>query len=253
MTLRLLPVLLLLSCSGTVAAPQSLRVVTWNVHNLLEPEGERIARTASVLSRLDADVAVLEEVSASSVAALATSGTTGVTVPGNDPRGIQIAVLTRLDVSRVVSHRDDVFEGYRYARDCLEVHLSSGPFTIAVLGVHFKSKAAPDDPAKRLAEARHTRAIADSIAEDAVVVAGDMNDVPGSPALEAFGGYDDVASALDSPYTTEYRGHPELIDHAMVSPWLAARLDPESVTIDHGQAAHLTSDHAPLAATFRTP
>src|SRR6185369_3964613 len=140
--------------------------------------------------------------------------------------------------------RSDTFGryGYHYARDCLELHFTVCGHHLVLLGVHFKSKAAPDDPAKRLAEAEHTRAIADALAREdgqaAISILGDFNDVPSSPAWRAVARdepdmYVDVAASLDRAFTYELDGRPELLDHVMVDAKLARTLDPTSVVILH--------------------
>jgi endonuclease/exonuclease/phosphatase family metal-dependent hydrolase len=260
--------------------PTPVRIATFNAHDLFDdrPDGEEaVVDTASyashlqavglVLQAVDADIVVLQEVENLRVLqALAASAgyPETVLVPGNDPRGINLGVLSRLTFDAVISHKNDLFPGadgmHRYARDCLELHRAIGGRDLVLLAVHLKSKAVPDDPDKRLAEARHTRAIADAVtAVDpaaAVLVLGDMNDVPGSPPLIALEGrppdaYVDVASATADAWTYDFRGAPQLLDHQMVSPVLRPMLDFRSVTILHGPTVEHASDHAPLAATYR--
>jgi endonuclease/exonuclease/phosphatase family metal-dependent hydrolase len=179
-------------------------------------------------------------------------------------------VLSRLAFDRVVSHKADEFtEGgtaspvYHYSRDCLELHLTVNGRRVILLGVHFKAKAPPDDPQKRLAEGEHTRAIADALTaadpEAAVLVLGDFNDTPDSPAVAAIAGaapsvYVDSAarvSPAEDAWSYEFQGTRQLIDHQLASPKLAALLVPGSVTITHAAAQSAASDHAPVAATYR--
>ena len=91
-----------------------------------------------------------------------------------------------------------------------------------------------------------------------ILILGDYNDTPGSPALLAIGGsepdrYVDVATALSAPFTYDHAGQHELIDHAMANATLLALLDPASVSIVHSPATRAASDHAPLLARFAAP
>jgi endonuclease/exonuclease/phosphatase family metal-dependent hydrolase len=260
-----------------------LRVVTWNVHDLFDAQKDgdeavvspvayesHLTAVATVLDELEADVVVLQEVESSRVLedlaarAPGLAYTNRILVPGNDPRGINIGMLSRRAIDSFASHRLETFGayGYHYARDCLELHLGAATRHVVLLGVHFKSKAPPDDPQKRLAEAEHTRAIADRLTlEDplaGILVLGDFNDTPGSAPWRAVAGDDpdrylDVAETLDAPFTYEHEGRRELLDHAMANGPLAALLDPGSVVILDTPAVRAASDHAPLAVSFELP
>jgi endonuclease/exonuclease/phosphatase family metal-dependent hydrolase len=274
----------LCSCSsGPEQTPTSVRIATFNAHDLFDDQKDgdemvvdratytsHVRAVAQVLFLLNSDIVVLQEIETLRIlerlAAVEAAGLGyghAVLVPGNDPRGINIGVLSRLPFDAVVSHKNDVFPGaegtHRYARDCLELHRTVGDRDLVLLAVHLKSKAVPDDPDKRLAEARHTRTIADSIvAADpsaAVLILGDMNDVPGSAPLLAIEGtesgpYTDAAYVLPNAWTYDYGGARQLIDHQMMNPQARPMLDPGSVAIPHGTTVERASDHAPLAATY---
>jgi endonuclease/exonuclease/phosphatase family metal-dependent hydrolase len=274
----------LAACSpGTDTSPTRVRIATFNTHDLFDDEQdgsetvvdratylEHLRAVGHVLGALDADIAVLQEVENIRVLETLAAGEAAslgyvqaVLVPGNDPRGINIGVLSRLMFDSVVSHKTDQFPGaggmYRYARDCLELHRAVRARDLVLLTVHLKSKAVPDDPDKRLAEAHHTRVIADSISaadrSAAILIIGDMNDVPGSPPLLAVQGqapesYSDAASVLPGAWTYGFGKTPELIDHQLMSPVLSPMLDPASVATPHDDAVARASDHAPLAATY---
>jgi endonuclease/exonuclease/phosphatase family metal-dependent hydrolase len=265
------------------SAPASLRIATWNVHNLFDStqDGDeevtprplyetRLDRVGRVLAELDADVVVLEEVESARVLAdlAARAPHLGYAelfmFPGNDPRGINIGALARVAIDSAASHRADKFGayGYHYARDCLELRLTRGASEVVLLAVHFKSKAPPDDPKKRLAEAEHTRGIADGISAGnpgaGILVLGDFNDTPSSAALLAIAGgdpdpYTDVTEVMAAPFTYEHAGEEELIDHAMANRTLLQWLDLVSVAIPHSPEVRAASDHAPLVATFELP
>ena len=268
-----------------------MRVLNWNVQNFLNneyddpaPEEELVSAAAyashrgeigAVIAAMNPDIAVLQEIENLAVLEDLVATELGgayphiATVNGNDIRGIDVGVISKVPIASIVSHKDDSFalkgtQGpeYRYSRDCLEVHLDYNGRKVVLLGVHFKAKDSDAQNAvKRLAEAQHTRAIADALeAEDtgrAIAVLGDFNDTPGSPPYLAVLGegtaqYEDAPDHVPSGsrWTYDYQGKLELIDHQMSNGRLAALLDPASVVIRHGADVEAASDHAPILATY---
>jgi endonuclease/exonuclease/phosphatase family metal-dependent hydrolase len=277
-------------------APGPLRVVTWNVHDFyddvagncqctlntedfMSPSAlsTKVSSVSQTLAGLAGDVVMLQEVEnigvldklASSSALASLQYQYKAIFAGNDPRGINIGFLSRYPIQGAYSHKDDKFtredspgQVYVYARDALEVHLDYRGKHLAFIGVHFKAKTDGDDPDRRLAEAQHSRKIADAILQNAsgsyVWVLGDFNDTPGSapflavqnglagPLFDDAGGYVGTADR----YTYTYGGQKQLIDHVFASPTPAGRIDKSSIKIVHGQ---LPSDHAPVAATYQVP
>lgn len=110
----------------------------------------------------------------------------------NDPRGIDVACLSKYPVLGIKTH---VFDGYGdfrrvFSRDCLEVELDLGKTVLHVLCNHFKSQRAsfPEEAersaAKRRAQAGRVAAILQQqyrLDRDWVVVLGDLNEDPASP------------------------------------------------------------------------
>ncbi|KYG06946.1 hypothetical protein BE21_31945, partial [Sorangium cellulosum] len=271
------------------AAP--LAIVTWNTKDFFNDKDdtagdaeivlssaeyrEKREAIAAVLAELDPDVAVLQEVEHLGVLEdlnrieLGGAYPHAALVEAYDPRGIDVGALSKIPFDRVVSHRDDRFTlrgtsgpVYTFTRDCIELHLSRGGRKVILLGVHFKAKAAPDDPDRRLAEAQRARAIADTLAAEhptaAIAVLGDFNDVPGSPPVEAVAGagpgaFEDAATAAPpaDQWTYDFRGQLELIDHQLVNPLLWRMLDPTSIRIPHGPSIEGASDHAPIFSGYR--
>jgi endonuclease/exonuclease/phosphatase family metal-dependent hydrolase len=187
---------------------------------------------------------------------------------GNDPRGINIALMSKLEVQLAETHRSDKFkkngdphgQAYRYARDCLEVHMMVGQRPVVLLGVHYKAKE-NDNPDKRLAEAQHTRAIADRLTEEdpdrAVLILGDFNDTPGSSAYDWTLGSDPTRyrNAADhvqaqQRWTFNYKGKLELVDQQMANDVLYSMLDQAEVEIPHSAEVEAASDHSPVIATY---
>lgn len=219
--MRLVPLLAVLGIGclpGSSAGPAGngdgrgadrVRVATWNVHDLFDAEDrlfppgdadlvlapgeveEKLSRVAAVLSRLDADLVVLQEVEnrplLGRLAALAGYPFARL-VEGNDPRGIDVAVLSRLPLRAYASHREELDPDGRllWPRDCVEVHAEAGARRLVAVASHFSSKLS-DGGRRRTWQAARMREIADGLAEEdpsAVVLAGgDLNDAPESEAL----------------------------------------------------------------------
>lgn len=277
---------------GGTVEPQPFRLANWNTRNFVnhlndsdvpdeetkskgDYDAQRIA-VGDVLEGLAADVVVFAELENQAVLDDLADNELGGEYPGravskgNDPRGINVAALSRVPFDAVVSHADDTFplEGttgpsYPYARDCLELHLTWNGRQVILLAVHFKAKSNsdPTQADKRLAEAQHTRAIADELAvehpEAIIAILGDYNDLPGSPPVTAVAGaaptlFSDVAELVpaNDRWTFEFQGTLELIDHQMVDDRFRGMLEEGSVTIEHGADVSDGSDHAPMAATY---
>jgi endonuclease/exonuclease/phosphatase family metal-dependent hydrolase len=279
-----------------VPTPQPLTIANWNTLNFFndktdDPSGldqpgdfsllstaEYIGKkkaVAGVLHSLAPDIAVLQEIENESVmnelrAELELLGDIyphAALIPTSDIR--EIVILSKVPIDSIKSHQDDEFvksgtfaPKYTYTRDCLEAHITFNGRHIVILGVHFRSKL-DDDPDKRLAEAEHTRVIADAIAladpEAGIVVLGDFNDTPPSPpyaavlgaAEAAFTNVSVLALPESSRWTYDYKGQLELIDHQMSNPVLAKMLDAASIQILHTPAVEDASDHAPVIATYK--
>ena len=271
-----------------------LTIVDWNTHNYFDAKKNPATPMEIILSAADyakkrstigaelkalaGDIVVLTEIENKGIlddlntSELAGAYGTSILIEGNDSRGIDVGVLSKIAPDSVVSHKNDFFvlagtngPQYHYSRDCIEVHFTFNKRAVIVLGVHFKAKAAPDDPDKRLAEGQHTRKIADDLLakqpDAAIVVLGDFNDTPGSAPYKAVAGaapqlFVDSADAVPSAerYSYNFNGKLELIDHQMANPALHAMLDPASVVLAHGKniddSTKYSSDHSPIKATY---
>ncbi len=270
---------------GGAPDPQPLKLVTWNVKNLFDDQDDgemfeeqdfqweaHVTAVATVLNTIDADVIVLQEVEHTAVLGAVVAELDGAylfhqVIDGNDPRGIDVGVISKIEPDELISHRMDSFSkvgtsspNYRFARDALEVRLTFNGRRVVLLGVHYKAKE-NDDPDKRLAEAQRAREIADALtAEDpetGIVILGDFNDLPGSPPLDWSIGsepdrYTSVADSVPEAerYTFNFGGKLELVDHLIANPLLTGMLDTSSVTIIHGPEVDNASDHAPVIATY---
>jgi endonuclease/exonuclease/phosphatase family metal-dependent hydrolase len=113
-------------------------------------------------------------------------------IDGNDSRGIDVGVLSRLPITSVRSHIFDAGPGPRgrvFSRDCPEFEIDldgKQQPALWLLGNHLKSKSG-DDPKLRLAQAERVAEIYAAALQrsERVVVAGDLNDSPGSKPVNA--------------------------------------------------------------------
>ncbi|MER6558776.1 endonuclease/exonuclease/phosphatase family protein [Streptomyces sp. NPDC001027] len=106
-------------------------------------------------------------------------------IDGNDPRGIDIGILSRHPITSVRTHifdsgpeRPDL---RLFSRDCPEYEIQLNGTPLVVLGNHLKSKF-QDNPDLRLAQAKRVAEIYRAALERTphVIVAGDLNDDPDS-------------------------------------------------------------------------
>ena len=108
-------------------------------------------------------------------------------IDGNDPRGIDIGILSRHPITSVRSHLFDTDperpEDRLFSRDCPEFEIRLDGTPLVILGNHLKSKF-HDDPELRLAQAKRVAEIYRAALERSphVIVAGDLNDDPDSEA-----------------------------------------------------------------------
>lgn len=170
--------------------PQPLKVMTWNVKNLYNDKKDspevavadetilstsdyqaKLAAIATVVGGVKPDVLMLQEVENQNVVSDLAAKLGGfphqAITQGNDPRGIDIAVLSALPFQIGPSHKDEYFKAssdptqtFKFARDVLEVHLNVNGRHLALLGIHFKAEDGdPKSALKRVAEAEQTRKI----------------------------------------------------------------------------------------------
>jgi endonuclease/exonuclease/phosphatase family metal-dependent hydrolase len=147
-----------------------------------------------------------------------------VSVQSNDLRGIDLGLLSKLPVGRVISHRYAKSASGRslaFSRDCLEIELlgKNGEVILTVYNSHLKSKYSRFNPvtqpteyaadqeksaARRLEQVEKTIEIVKSsrnVNRDNFVIVGDMNDTPDSAPLKPFLKNNNVlklTSALDT-------------------------------------------------------
>jgi endonuclease/exonuclease/phosphatase family metal-dependent hydrolase len=159
-------------------------------------------------------------------------------IDGNDVRGIDVGILSRYPIVGIRSHIDDVDGDKRiFSRDCpvYVLRLPSGS-QLVVCPNHFKSKRGGNDgaaQAQRLRQGSRAAQISREAEADIsplVLVGGDLNDTPDSPAVQPLlaGGWQDVQSHPDYPtdrpgtFGTGLAGNK--IDYLIMSPALKTRL-----------------------------
>lgn len=260
-----------------------VRVATFNVHRLFDAVCDsgncgpgafeetvtpselaaRVAELASSIAKIDADVLALQEIENAAVFealrarlsgyVMAELGETGA------PASMDVAILARGAASEMRRHRDEPLtrpdgSTTTFSRELLEARLTIGERSVFAFAAHFRSKV-DDDPGRRIAEANKTREIMmAAAAEDPtalVVLAGDLNDEPGSDAirgLEGDGALVRVAQDLppEAQATFVRDGLAIALDHVFVTKANASRYVPRSAAAIGG----LGSDHSALRADF---
>ena len=201
---------------------------------LIKPKSEReLASLAGRISAMDLDVLCVQEVEnldalrAFNRSHLDSPYRYEVLVEGNDPRFIDVAVLSRLPVANVTSNRfethPDEPDAPVFGRDALGVDILTPTRSrrlITIFVNHLKSNFVRfDDPdpdatqaanrRRRLRQAQVLRRVVEDRTRprSKFVVLGDMNDAPDAESLEPFAGWltdgmqDAVESALPPPAT----------------------------------------------------
>jgi endonuclease/exonuclease/phosphatase family metal-dependent hydrolase len=263
-----------------------IKIASYNVKNLFDafddpyhtdsPEDAKSAAEQATLAkaihRLDADVLALMEIENRGCLDqfvdqyLPDFGYEHVVhVEGNSRRGIDVALLSRLPVGVVKSHRHlrGPDNRHTFTRDLLQVRIEpSDGDAFDVFVLHYMSKTGSQiSEATRLAEARLTRRVLDDVleknAETDFVVCGDFNDLLDSKTLDIVRGGGATAligfvqrENLVERYTYNRSPWKAMIDFILVSPAMAQRYIPGSYQIPHGQLFLKASDHYPVTAEF---
>jgi endonuclease/exonuclease/phosphatase family metal-dependent hydrolase len=195
-----------------------------------------------------------------------------VVIPARDPRGINVALATRLAVNGAMTFHDRQFgprsqRPTRFSRDLLGVEIYATPtYRFLFFVAHLKSKLGGDTAEdKRRLEAKEIRKILDEpafgaertfIAQD-MILAGDMNDEPKTPVIKRLIGkgrntLQDVLATVKPNYTfpTHNRYKKARLDFIFSS----ASIRVDSPLIHHDNpVAVLASDHYPVSATVEVP
>lgn len=220
-----------------------------------------VQNTAEIIRQVDADVIVLVEVEDrivldqfdwSFLRPLQAAYPHNMLIDGNDGRGIDVCILSRLPIRSMRSHIDDQAQddngqplSYRngepvliFSRDCpeYEIGLPDGR-SLWVLPNHFKSKgygSQASNDARRTAQSSQVKEIVGTLrasGQELYVVAGDLNDVPDSVPLRPVtreAGLIDVLAHRPEAERWTYKGGGQ-IDYLLLSPGLADRMTDSGV------------------------
>ncbi|MFO0905741.1 MAG: endonuclease/exonuclease/phosphatase family protein [Pirellulales bacterium] len=245
--------------------------------------------TAKVIKAVKADVACLVEVEDRPALAAFNSELLDsrkfkfpMLIDGNDPRGIDVGVLSNFPILSLKTH---IFDGSgnsrTFSRDCLRVEMElPNQKRLHLLCNHFKSKSGGDaasDPRRRRQAERVAEILQEyDLDQDLVIVAGDLNDTPDAtsplrPLLDVAGLHDvlELQFPHDAParWTYHFQGVQQ-IDYLLVSKPLKSAFVQAGVerrgihrlnVITQGQeaqfdtvtsAANAASDHGAVWAEF---
>jgi endonuclease/exonuclease/phosphatase family metal-dependent hydrolase len=210
---------------------------------------DTVDNTARVVDAIGGDVLCLVEVenrgtldrfNAEVIAKFMPSYARHLLIDGNDPRGIDIGLLSRSPIHSVRSHSELTYTTSGgnservFSRDCPEFEVeTAGGETLWVLGNHFKSKGYGSQTSSNARRTEQAKAVATIYAaarqrSDYVVVAGDLNDTPNSAPLQPLLAGTDLRDAMSHP---SYDGPPgtfrtsrQQIDYLLLSPALWSRV-----------------------------
>jgi endonuclease/exonuclease/phosphatase (EEP) superfamily protein YafD len=281
--MRPLGLVILLACGcgpsgprtgGWPADPPALvRVASWNVHDLFDERADpgtldpalppvlveaRLDAVAAVLRRLDADVVLLQEVERLSLL-LRLAARAGYPearlLEGNDPRGIDVALLSRWPVVRYQGHAGErtAAGGLLWPRDAVEAEVHLGSARLLLVGTHLSSGLSDPDGVRRHLQATRLRELADRAAAGdpgaLVLVGGDLNDEAASPALVPVFGDGRWLDAAGPAWTWSDGRLREELDHLVLGAAQAERLLAGQVADGPDVAA--ASDHRPVVVDLR--
>ena len=273
-----------------IPASGALRIATYNVLNLFDGQDDpyhadettptkprkELQHLAKSIRALEADVVALQEVENRGYLErfvqvfLPEMGYRHIVhFDGNDLRGIDVCLLSRVPVGPVRSHRHLRFTGpdgveRSFSRDLLAVTIlppSGKSFEMWV--VHLKSNAGGRERAEpiRLAEAGQIRVLLDralSVDPSArILLTGDLNDTWASKTLNTLVGKGEtalwsVASELGEkqPDTYNKGKFHSMIDYILCTPAMAKAYVKGSCRIVPGSQENTGSDHNPVTASF---
>jgi endonuclease/exonuclease/phosphatase family metal-dependent hydrolase len=267
-----------------------ITVASYNVYNLFGESAERpkpeeqLDALGEMILKLDADMISFAEVeNVEALKSLFRSRVnkelegddkydTFICVPANDPRGINVAMATRLSVRGKMSFSDREFgpmeeRATRFSRDLLGVKIQATPDADAsflYFAGHLKSKIGGESAeSKRRMEASEVISILTEptfgdqpFMGQRLLFAGDMNDDPDSAVIDVLkdGGLDDLFAAVtpNDTYPTNLpkRRYPSTrLDYLFASAAMKPRVS--RLQIRRDEPADAASDHYPISAAVR--
>lgn len=274
---------------------KQLTLATYNLENLFDIWDDPYAKDettrvkprvelealAKLIKALNADVLAVQEVENEGVLRAFVSEFLGdmgydyvVTSHGNDGRGIDVGVVSRVPIESVTSYkfRQLTLPGeantWHFARDLLHVRLkATDDKPLDVFVMHMKSKrtvSKSDEQSTkwRTAEATMAKKIIDEqLKKDPsawIAITGDFNDTPDSEPIAAFlkggtkGTLTDLHTHIPADKRITFLNEPyrSTIDYVMASPELAKRSAKDKATVISDEKLLKGSDHAPVVVTF---
>jgi len=267
-----------------------LKIGTFNILNLFDATDDayhdddntspkprdQLKEVAETIRELDADVLALQEVESRGYLQrfvdvyLSDMGYEVVHFEGNDVRGIDVCLLSRVPLGPVTSYRHVRFPGpegdlRKFSRDVISVEVQPpGGESFEAWVVHLKSNSGGREHSEpvRLAEARQLRRMLEGKLEqdrDArIVIMGDFNDTWESETLKTIVGKGRVQLVCpgtkleDGPQIT-YNKPPyqSMIDFILCTPGMAEHYVEDTYQIRAGSVETCGSDHNPVCARFR--
>ena len=266
-----------------------IRIATFNVRRLFDTECEsgqcnagdfeevytptdfeaKVTQLAAGIRQLDADIVVLQEIE-NQTCMDALNAKLGDVFPASSlgetgsAGSVDVAVLSRAPISKTVRYRMTPIpraDGSltAFSREFYEVHSTILGREVIAFAAHFRSKS-NDDPSRRLAEAVAAQSIVSKVASEnlssLVVLAGDLNDTPGSDPINALE-TDDLLYrvARDIPVSEQatyfFNGSGQAIDHVFHAVKAAGAPVPKSTRVVRGTTGYAGSDHCALVTDFK--
>lgn len=262
-----------------------IRIATWNVRRFFDRTCDsgkcgpddfeaqlddaefdlRATQIADAILSLGADIVALQEIESQECVdalALKLGDAMPVRILGETggKGSLDVAIVGRGQHLLTRTHRDTPIPlasggTTTFARELLEVHLKVDGQRVVVLSAHFKSKN-DDDPQRRLAEAAASRAVVEGLAEElpeaVIVLAGDLNDTPGSEPLETLeAGGTLLRAGKDLPPAEAWTccgGYKNWLDHVLISTEAAGTYSVGTATVHRtDEYGFEGSDHAALS------
>ncbi|MFQ6105199.1 MAG: endonuclease/exonuclease/phosphatase family protein [Candidatus Glassbacteria bacterium] len=272
---------------------REFKLATYNVKNLFDEHDdpyywdektdpmpkplEEVKALASVIHRLDADIIALQEVESREVLRrfrrrfLQDMGYgEPVLIEGNDMRGIDVALLSRIPVGPVTSYRhlqvtSADYRNPRFERDLLRVRMCpEDDFWFDIYVVHLKSGRRVDDIKKRMSEAIKVREILDGELKRyegyRFILVGDFNDSRKSDVIRLIEGKgkrklfclnDELPE--DQGFTFVWKSIRAQFDYIFCSPSMKGFYVEGSARVIIGEDVSIASDHMPVIASFSIP
>lgn len=252
----------------------TIRIGTYNVKNMFDAADDphkaddeaitpyRMEALAEVILAIDCDILALQEVENIEILRQFNSEylhdlySEIVLIEGNDPRGIDVAILSEIELSGIESFRDYEIRSndsiIYFSRDLVSVHWT-GPdgSDWTLLTTHLKSGG---DDASRNRRTHQAEAIARIIRDQRwvswwgrgrCILAGDLNAEPWAEDLEALSAVPFSDPAKDLPYRYTHASG-KVLDYILLSPDADSRYALGSVTVYRDGPVEYASDHFPV-------